>query len=76
MNSSAARCCVVPWPVEANEKLPRPRPGIAHALAERVHGLGGHFEIAPASPSGVSLRVGLPLRLALPLALPLNVEPA
>lgn len=39
-------------------------------LAERVHGLGGHFEITPASPSGVRLRVGLPLPL------PLNVEPA
>ena len=37
-------------------------------LAERVHGLGGHFEIAPASPSGVRLKVGLPLSL--------NVEPA
>jgi two-component system sensor histidine kinase UhpB len=37
-------------------------------LAERVHGLGGHFEIAPASPSGASLKVGLPL--------PLSVEAA
>jgi hypothetical protein len=26
-----------------------------------VHGLGGHFEIAPASPRGVRLTVSLPL---------------
>jgi two-component system sensor histidine kinase UhpB len=30
-------------------------------LAERVHGLGGHFEITPEAPGGVRLRVGLPL---------------
>jgi two-component system, NarL family, sensor histidine kinase UhpB len=37
-------------------------------LAERVHGLGGRFEIAPASPRGVRLTVGLPLSV--------SVEPA
>jgi two-component system, NarL family, sensor histidine kinase UhpB len=37
-------------------------------LAERVHGLGGHFEIAPASPRGVRLKVSLPL--------PVSVVPA
>jgi two-component system sensor histidine kinase UhpB len=33
-------------------------------LAERVHGLGGRFEIAPASPRGVRLTVVLPLSVA------------